>query len=44
MGDAKSLQGLEDEEPVQKCPDCGSTDLGYEKGERFCRKCGFVFE
>ncbi len=40
----KSLESLKGEEKVTVCPDCGSKDLDYEKGEKFCRKCGFVIE
>lgn len=29
---------------AKKCPECNSKDLGYEDGERFCKKCGYVFE
>jgi ribosomal protein S27AE len=43
--DPKSLDGLEDEEKKpSKCPDCGSKDIVYDKGERFCKKCGYVFD
>jgi hypothetical protein len=44
MAEEKSLQGVEQEEKVVKCPDCGSTDITYKDGERFCKKCGYVFE
>ena len=43
--DPKSLQSLEDEgKDVSKCPDCGSEEIVYDKGERFCKKCGYVFD
>ena len=43
--DQKSLNSLEDEgKEANKCPDCNSEEIAYEKGERFCRKCGYVFE
>jgi len=33
-------------EPVKKCPSCGSTDLVYdnERGELVCNNCGLVIE
>ena len=40
----KSLESLKREEKVTVCPDCGSKELDYEKGEKFCRKCGFVID
>lgn len=43
MKDEKSVQGLEAEE-TRKCPDCGSKDLVKEKGETYCKKCGFVID
>ncbi|MBI4453832.1 hypothetical protein HY636_04275 [Candidatus Woesearchaeota archaeon] len=43
--DQKSLQGLEDEDrKIAKCPECGSKDICFENEERFCKKCGYVFE
>ena len=39
----KSLQGLKGEDVV-KCPECGSKDLVKDKGEIFCKKCGYVIE
>lgn len=44
MTDEKPLQGLEHEEKIKKCPDCGSKDLGYKDEERYCKKCGLVFD
>jgi len=26
------------------CEECGSSKIGYEKGVKFCRECGFVIE
>jgi len=43
VGD-KSLESLEHEEKVRLCPDCGSEEIGFDKGETFCRKCGLVLE
>ena len=43
VGD-KSLESLKHEEKVTVCPDCGSTDLGFDKGETFCKKCGLVLD
>ena len=43
MGVEKSLQGLKGED-TQKCPECGSKDIIREKGELYCKKCGFVIE
>jgi len=41
----KSLNSLEDEgKEINKCPDCNSSEFGYENGERFCKKCGYVFD
>lgn len=40
----KSLQSSKQEEKITKCPDCGSKEIVYEKGERFCKKCGLVIE
>jgi|TARA_B100001971_G_C17789811_1_gene333947 transcription initiation factor TFIIIB Brf1 subunit/transcription initiation factor TFIIB len=31
------------EEP-KKCPECGSKELEREKGELYCKKCGFVID
>ena len=43
--DPKSLNSLEDEEKgTVKCPDCNSSYIEYENGERFCKKCGYVFD
>lgn len=44
MADQKSLQGLEDEDKVRKCPDCGSEEIDLENEERFCKKCGLVLD
>lgn len=42
MGREKSLQSLNREEKVRRCPDCGSTSIDYRQGEEFCKKCGLV--
>ena len=39
-----SLNKLENEKDREKCPDCNSKDIEYEKGERFCKKCDYVFD
>ena len=44
MGREKSLQGLKSEDKVRKCPECGSTNLEFEGGELYCKKCGLVIE
>jgi hypothetical protein len=44
MSDPKTLQGLEDEDKVLKCPDCGCEDIGYKNEERYCKKCGLVLD
>ena len=40
----KSLESLKHEERVRVCPDCGSTNIGFDKGESFCKKCGLVLD
>ena len=40
----KSLESLKHEDKVSLCPDCGSEDIGLEKGESFCKKCGLVLD
>jgi len=40
----KSLESLKHEDKVKICPDCSSKDLGYDKGETFCKKCGLVLD
>jgi|TARA_Y100000310_G_C20226316_1_gene598100 hypothetical protein len=40
----KSLESVKHEDKVKLCPDCGSKDLGYDKGENFCKKCGLVLD
>lgn len=40
----KSLEGVEHEEKVAVCPDCGSDKIDYRGGERFCKKCGLVLD
>lgn len=40
----KSLSGLKLEEKQKVCTDCGSTDIEYENGELYCKKCGLVFD
>ncbi len=43
MADTKSLQDLE-AEGAQKCPECGSSELGKRDDEIYCKKCGLVLE
>jgi len=40
----KSLESLKHEERVRMCPDCGSKEIGFDKGESFCKKCGLVLD
>jgi len=40
----KSLESLKHEEIVRVCPDCESKDIGFDKGESFCKKCGLVLD
>ncbi|MBI2650842.1 hypothetical protein HYX01_00010 [Candidatus Woesearchaeota archaeon] len=40
----KSLESLSREEKLNVCPDCGSKNIEFEKGERFCKRCGLVFD
>ena len=40
----KSLESLKHEDRVKTCPDCESKDIGYDKGEDFCKKCGLVLD
>jgi len=40
----KSMESLKHEEKVMQCPDCGSEEIGFDKGENFCRKCGLVLD
>jgi len=42
--DQRSMDKLKQEEKIKKCPDCGSEDLGFSEGERFCKKCGLVLD
>jgi len=42
--EGKSLESLKHEERVRVCPDCGSKDIDFDKGETFCKKCGLVLE
>ena len=42
MGKEKSLQGIEVEEKVKRCPDCGSADIVNHDEELYCKKCGLV--
>ncbi|MBW2975949.1 hypothetical protein KY347_00725 [Candidatus Woesearchaeota archaeon] len=39
-----SLESLKHEEKVRVCPDCGSREIGLEKGEAYCKKCGLVLD
>lgn len=40
----KSMESLKHEEKTKVCPDCGSEEVGFDKGESFCRKCGLVLD
>ncbi|MCH8067295.1 MAG: hypothetical protein IIC69_01810 [Nanoarchaeota archaeon] len=40
----KSLESLKHEDEVSECPDCGSNEIGFDKGENFCEKCGLVLD
>lgn len=40
----KSMQSLKNEDRERKCPECGSKNLEYDKGELICKKCGLVIE
>jgi hypothetical protein len=40
----KSMESLKHEDKIKVCPDCGSKNIGYDKGETFCKKCGLVFD
>lgn len=44
MYNEKSLQGIEAEEKVVQCPECGSKDIVKEDDENFCKKCGLVID
>lgn len=44
MSVQKSLQSVASEEKIERCPDCGSSDIERKKDERYCNKCGLVFE
>ncbi|MFH1132963.1 MAG: TFIIB-type zinc ribbon-containing protein [Nanoarchaeota archaeon] len=44
MGNEVSLQTIAHEENVKKCPECGSTEIGYRDGEAYCMKCGLIFD
>lgn len=43
MGKEKSLQGVRAEDDFI-CPDCGCKEMVKEKGEIYCKKCGYVIE
>jgi len=43
MSNEQSFQKVRGE-AVQKCPECGSTDLVRKDKEIYCRKCGAVIE
>ena len=40
----RSLQGVAAEDKMKKCPECGSEDIGYDGGEFYCKKCGYLME
>ena len=44
MGKEKSLDSIEKEEKITKCPECGSKELDKKGEERYCKKCGLVLD
>ncbi|MBS3131072.1 hypothetical protein J4212_01450 [Candidatus Woesearchaeota archaeon] len=40
----KSLEAVEGEDALKKCPDCGSDKVEYKNGEHYCGKCGLVLD
>ena len=44
MAAIKPLNAVAREEKVQRCPECQSTEIEYQEGERYCKKCGLVIE
>jgi|TARA_B100001971_G_scaffold212832_1_gene244069 Zn finger protein HypA/HybF involved in hydrogenase expression len=40
----KSMESLKHEEKLNVCPDCGSEEIDFVKGESFCKKCGLVLD
>lgn len=40
----KSVQGLEQEEEVRQCPECGSKKIAKRGDEIYCERCGLVIE
>jgi membrane protease subunit (stomatin/prohibitin family) len=40
----KDLGSLKQEGKLRKCPECGCEDIGYENGELYCKKCGYVLD
>jgi len=40
----KSLESVKHEEKASLCPDCGSEEVEFDKGESFCKKCGLVLD
>lgn len=42
MAQQRSFDEVVNEEKQKKCPECGSEEVVYEKGEVYCKKCGFV--
>jgi ribosomal protein S27AE len=43
MAEEQSLQRV-NSEGIQKCPECGSTNLVRKDKETYCKKCGCVIE
>jgi ribosomal protein L37AE/L43A len=43
MAEQQSLQRVRGE-GIQKCPECGSTELVRKDKEIYCKKCGAVIE
>lgn len=44
MGNKKSFQALAHEDEKKRCPECGSKNLEYQKGELICKNCSLVIE
>lgn len=44
MSEEITFQTVNSEQKIDKCPDCGSKDIGRKNNEIYCKKCGLVFE
>ena len=40
----RSFQSIKNEDRARECPDCGSKKIDYDKGEIYCKSCGFVID